>query len=221
MTGRIRSVLALLAGALLAAGCSNHSGLRKLTPPPEPPSASGVAAPQGLAGAGPASSSRSHPTPRRTTPPARSATAAPDIGAAVASAPRPRHRAASSSRVHSSARGSSSSTPRSATSRPPSSSPAGPRVSVSPATGLQGGQLVWVTGAGFAAGEQLQVRQCRVRGSCLNTLFDGASADGAGGFDKALLASSSVGGSDCGATGCVIAVQRADGTQVAASISFA
>src|SRR5206468_1993000 len=105
-----------------------------------------------------------------------------------------------------------------------SSSPAPvrrPSVSVSPSRGVNGTQIVDVSGRRFGRAEQLTVRECRSKstGTCFVS-FSSVTADAQGAFSTSLLVGSSVGGQACGASGCVIAVERANGSVVTAPISF-
>jgi neocarzinostatin family protein len=216
MTVRARGALALLATALLVGACSNHSGLRKLHPTDEASSAV-ASAPTGLAGSAPASTS-AKPTPSRprSTSPAASTPAAPT--AASTGTTRPVHHRPAAGPSATPAR---SSRPARTSAAAPPLAPRGPGLAASPSSGLNGGQRVQVTGARFAAGQPVTLRECRTANGSCPLYLARVTAGGDGSFTEWVWVSSVLGLDSCGANGCMIAGVRADGSTAATvRISF-
>lgn len=210
MFGRLGAVLAAGSALLLGAACS--SGGRPYTGSPTFPGLSsigpslGVSAPTGIAGVTGATSGKATPSK------GSSSTAGRSTSSGVAShgahdVPPPGHPTTGGGN------------PRTSTAHTPP--PSGPQVSVSPATGLQGGQRVLVVATALPADTSVKIFECRVGVTCTRLArFDVISTDASGRVSKLVTVTSHVGIYAC-ASGCAISVRPASGSSASAPISFA
>jgi hypothetical protein len=207
---------ALLAAAALLAGCSNHSGLSRHRP--TGPASSAISLPGGLAGSpsptAAASSSSGSPT-RSSSPTASHPPTAPGGSSGATASPA----AASRTSRHHAPPPRTSSSPRRTPSPPASSAPSGPAVGASPDSGLKGGQAVTVSGVRFGPGEKVDVRQCRSGLTTCNLTGTAVTAGAHGSFTARVIVAANFFGA-CRASGCVIRVHRADGTNLVAPLRF-